>query len=326
VTGTFAGGPWPYALFAVGVGVLVGGAWLLVSGGTRVATVLRIPHVVVGLTVVAFGTSAPELFVSLVGALQGKTGLALGNVIGSNVANIGLILALTALVRPMGVERTLPRREIPLMLGVSVLFAALVWDARLTRPDAALLVAGFVVFMVWTVRGTQRGGSLVPSPPDVSVDPGHRAREILVGGACVAGGVVGLAGGGHLIVKSAVVIAVKAGVSETVIGLTLVAVGTSLPELATSLVAAWRRHDDLAVGNIVGSNIFNILAVAGPVGLAAPLAAESDRHQGQLVSMVALALILQLMVVRGRGDFGRGRGAILLAVYAGITVSWMAGG
>jgi cation:H+ antiporter len=314
------------ALFAAGVALLVAGAWLLVSGGTRVAAVLGVPAVVVGLTVVAFGTSAPELFVSLVGALRGNTGLALGNVVGSNVANIGLILALAALVQPVRVERGLPRREVPLLVGVSVLFAALVWDGTLGTLDAAVLVAGFVAFIAWTIGGSRRGEAIIPEAPQVAVVPGHRVRQFLIGTGSVVVGVVGLAAGGQMIVNAALALATAFSVSETVIGLTLVAVGTSLPELATTIVAAWRREDDLALGNIVGSNLFNILAVAGPVGLVAPLAETSGRHQGQLASMVALAVMLFLIVRFGGDHIGRGSGLVLLLVYAAIMVSWTLAG
>ncbi len=308
--------------FALGVAVLIGGAWTLVSGGTRVAAVLRVPAVVVGLTVVAFGTSAPELFVSLVGALRGNTGIALGNVIGSNVANLGLILAAAALLRPVKVERGLARREVPLMLAISVLFAAQVWDGQLSRIDAAVLAAGFLAFLLWTWRGAKRGQAAVPVPPDVNVEPGHRLRELVRGSALVLLGIVGLAGGGHLIVGAAVAMATRFGVSETLIGLTLVAVGTSLPELATTVVAAVRRQDDLALGNIVGSNIFNILAVAGPVGLVRPLVLPAGQGHLELGSMVALAALLWVMVSLGGGDVGRRRGGALLAVYAVIMVVW----
>ena len=204
----FWGAARPYAEFGGGVGVLVGGAWLLVTGGTRVAAVLRVPAVIVGLTVVAFGTSAPELFVSLVGALQGSTGLALGNVIGSNVANIGLILALAALVQPVQVERTLPRREIPLLLAVSLVFAALVWDGTLGTADAGILVAGFAGFIAWTLAGARHGDVVVPAAPEVNLAPGHRVREFLVGMAWVIAGIAGLALGGELIVNAAVTLGV----------------------------------------------------------------------------------------------------------------------
>jgi len=152
-----SGAIWQISTFAAGIGLLVGGAWFLISGGSRVAAVLRVPAVVVGLTVVAFGTSAPELFVSIVGAFKGNTGLVLGNVIGSNVVNLGLILAFAALLRPVIVERGLSRKEVPFLLGATVLFAALAWDGRLGHFDAGLLVVIFFAFLWWTLKNKDRG-------------------------------------------------------------------------------------------------------------------------------------------------------------------------
>ena len=325
--------PLDILIFGGGLVLLIGGAWVLISGGTRVAAVMGVPPVVVGLTVVAFGTSAPELFVSILGAMKGSSGLVLGNVVGSNVANLGLILALAAIIRPVVVEKGLSRNEVPFTLAASAVFAWQVWDGTLSRLDAAVLVAGFVAFMGWTWRNRDRG-ALVPAAPEVQVAPDRRGREMAVGGLMVAGGVIGLAGGGQLIVDAAVRMAAAFGVSETVIGLTMVAVGTSLPELATTIVAAFRDEDDLALGNIIGSNLFNILAVAGPVGLVWGLNVEDGQaplrqlplapspNQLQLVSMLLVTLLVFVMIVLGRGKVGRLRGLLLLAVYAAIMFIW----
>ena len=178
-------------VFAGGIGLLVGGAWLLISGGSRAAAVLRVPAVVVGLTVVAFGTSAPELFVSLTGALKGNTGLVLGNVIGSNVANLGLILALAALLRPVIVERGLSRKEVTLLLGATILFTILVWDGQLSRWDGGLLVAGFFVFMWWTLSNRDKRAVVVDVPVELpDVDYTHRMRELGKGLVLVILGIV----------------------------------------------------------------------------------------------------------------------------------------
>lgn len=322
-------------IFAGGTGLLIGGAWLLVSGGSRAAAVLRVPPVIVGLTVVAFGTSAPELFVSLAGALKGNTGLVLGNVIGSNVANLGLILALAAILRPVIVERGLSRKEVPLLLGASIAFTVLVWDGSLGRFDAGFLVAGFVFFMWWTLNNRDRGALVTEIPEELpDVDPDHRLRELGRGLIFVLFGIGGLVAGGHLIVTSALVLAVNMGVSETLIGLTLVAVGTSLPELATTVVAAMRNEDDLALGNIVGSNLFNILAVAGPVGLVRSLDEEGGHQavsvlgldlsplQVQVLSMMVLTVMVFSMIILGRGRIGRKRGLALLLTYVLIMFIW----
>ncbi|MBU8870054.1 MAG: calcium/sodium antiporter [Gemmatimonadales bacterium] len=315
-------------IFMLGIGLLVYGAWLLVGGGSKVASVLGVPPVVVGLTVVAFGTSAPELFVSLVAALRGSTGLVLGNVIGSNVANLGLILATAAILRPVIVEKGLPKREVPLLLGATALFTFLVWDGELSRWDSLLLVLGFVAFMVMTLRSGHResnqeeAGSSLPEGLDPE-PPGHKLKQLFGGLGLVILGIVGLAGGGQLIVTSALDLALRLGVSETLIGLTLVAVGTSLPELATTIIAAWKNQDDLALGNIIGSNLFNILAVAGPVGLIHPLVQEGSQGRVQLLCMCLLTALVFVMIVFRGGKIGRGRGWVLALLYTGIMAAWM---
>lgn len=309
-------------IFAVGIGLLVIGAWLLVEGGTRVAGVLGVPPVVVGLTVVAFGTSAPELFVSLVGALRGSTGLVLGNVIGSNVANLGLILGAAAVLRPVVVEHGLSRREVPMLMVISVFFCWSAWDGVLTRVDAGILVVGFVVFLGWTLRSGDRGSVVVALPHERPVAVGRRLRMLALGSLLVLLGIVGLAGGGQLIVSSALSLAIRMGISETLVGLTLVAVGTSLPELATTLMAAWRNQDEMALGNIIGSNIFNTLAVAGPVGLIKPLVDEAGTGPLQMVSMFGLTFLVFVMIVLRGGNVGRLRGAFLLLVYVVILCLW----
>jgi len=321
-------------LFLVGVVLLIAGAWILIRGGSLIARILGVPPVIVGLTVVAFGTSAPELFVSITGAMKGNTGLVLGNVIGSNVANLGLILAAAAVLRPVKVERGLSRREVPLLMAASLLFTVLAWNGRLGRLDSLVLVLGFFVFIIWTIRhqGEDRG-VVRPTPDSGQVDPGHKTRQIVMGFGMALLGVAGLAGGGQFIVTSALKLATSFGVSETLIGLTLVAVGTSLPELATTIMAAWQDEDDMALGNIVGSNLFNILAVAGPVGLVWTLDGEgrsldigstlvSTQMQLQLLCMLLLTGMVYLMIMRGKGLVGRGRGAFLLLIYVLVMVTW----
>ena len=310
-------------IFALGVGLLVGGAYFLVEGGTRVAAVMGVPPVVVGLTVVAFGTSAPEFFVSVIGALNNNTSLVLGNVIGSNVANIGLILALAAILRPVIVEKGLPKREIPILVLVTLVFTAMAQDRNLSRLDGVILTTGFVAFMVWTIRSTNRGSPVavlakVPAAIEVA---GHKTRESLRGSGQVLLGMVGLAGGGHFIVTSATELALAMGISQSVIGLTLVAVGTSLPELATTIMAAWKDQDDMALGNIIGSNLFNILGVAGPIALFG-LKTE-DEILPQLIAMCVLTLVMSLMIWPRHGSIGRAKGALLLGMYGGIIYMWL---
>ncbi len=333
-------------LFTVGVALLVGGAWLLVSGGSRIAALLGVAPVVIGLTVVAFGTSAPELFVSLVAALRGNAELTLGNVIGSNLANIGLILGLAALIMPVEVDRRLGRLEVPLLVAATVLFAVLGWNLHYGRLDGAALTLLFVVFMVVTVRSSagraadhaaDQAARAAQNPPGMDEKAlaaaarlaaeaaGRRGRALLVSCLLVLLGIGGLTGGGQLIVDAAVRIATRLHVSEALIGLTLVAVGTSLPELATTIFAAVRHQSGIALGNVVGSNLFNLLAVAGPVMLVRPLTAEASLRSQQLPGLLVVTIILPLAIYRRR-VLGRLWGAVLLLCYAGIMTWWLTAG
>jgi cation:H+ antiporter len=312
-------------IFSAGVGLLVGSAWLLVTGGARIAAILGVHPVVVGLTVVAWGTSAPELFVSLVAGLRGNTELMLGNVIGSNLANLGLILGTAALVFPVTVDRGLGRREIPLLLIATFLFSALCWDLELGRADGLVLVLFFGLFMALTIRSTRRGGERADSRSPAALVAVSQRRGILVNSVLVLIGIGGLTAGGHLIVTSAVAMATRLGASEALIGLSLVAVGTSLPEFATTLIAALRRENDIALGNIIGSNLFNLLAVAGPVALIHPLSGQPDLRSHQLPGMLILTLVLPLVVARS-SRVGRVSATVLLVLYAAIMTWWLTAG
>jgi len=337
-------------VFAAGVVALVGGAWMLVTGGSRLAALFGVAPVVIGLTIVAFGTSAPELFVSLTAVLRGSGDLMLGNVVGSNVANIGLILGATAVVASVGIEAGLTRREIPLLLVISAIFTGLVFDGTFARWEGLVLTALFGVFMWVTLRDARRGqgddaggadgadgeggrGTLGPVRPIgeqgraeaiLGLDEPKRrtrARATAIYSLLALAGIGGLTLGGNLIVTSGLNLAGRFGVSEAVIGLSLVAVGTSLPELATTLVAAARRESDIALGNIVGSNLFNILAVAGPVAVISPLSTPSAVRAPQLLTMLGFTVLLALLV-RGRSSVGRLAGVFLLVIYGAVMVWW----
>lgn len=252
-------------LFFVFGGVfLVIGAELLVRGASRLALGIGVSPLVVGLTVVAFGTSAPELAVSVGAGLSGQGDVALGNVVGSNIFNILLILGLSALVTPLAVSLRLIRREVPLMIGVSILTLLLALDGSIGRVEGILLFVGIIVYTVVLIRQSRReerdsseGDSGVPTPLWVNL-------------LQIVGGLVGLLIGAEWLVNAASSIAEALGMSRLVIGLTVVAAGTSLPELATSVLASIRGERDIAIGNIVGSNIFNVLAVLGATGMISP--------------------------------------------------------
>ncbi|MGF1527788.1 MAG: calcium/sodium antiporter, partial [Candidatus Competibacterales bacterium] len=248
-------------LFVVGFVALVGGAELLVRGAARLAALFGLSSLVIGLTVVAFGTSAPELAVGLQGVLAGEPDIALGNVVGSNIANILLILGIAAAITPLAVAAELVRWDIPLMIGASMVVYIMALDGEVSHFDGALLTLGILVYLILAIAY----GRKPPGIDEVDTDDASSrgARAIAINGVLVGVGLVALVLGARLLVTAAVTVAQALGVSELVIGLTVIAIGTSLPEVATSVVAAAKGERDIAVGNAVGSNMFNLLAVLG---------------------------------------------------------------
>ncbi|MEZ5651147.1 MAG: calcium/sodium antiporter [Burkholderiaceae bacterium] len=301
-------------MFVAGLVLLVVGAELTVNGGSRVATTFGISPLVVGLTVVAFGTSAPETAVTVGAALDGRTDIALGNVVGSNIFNILLILGLSAVIAPLHVNRQLIRQEVPLMIAVSVLLAGLLLDGGLARIEAAvlfLLLIAYTVFLVVQARRGQRRGEAEAS--DTGDPLAGSWLDRVPAPILIVLGIAGLALGGQWLVDSASAFARALGVSELVIGLTVVAIGTSLPEVAASLMAIIRGQRDMAVGNIVGSNIFNVLCCLGLAGMVSStgLPAPSALMRFDIWVMVATAACCLPIIVSGR-RVSRGEGALLL--------------
>jgi cation:H+ antiporter len=297
-------------LFAVGlVGLYFGSEWL-VEGAGRLAVSFGISSFVVGLTVVAFGTSAPELVVSGLAAFRGNGALAIGNVVGSNIANIALILGIAALMKPIRVERTLIVRDVPIMIGFTLLFAALAWNQTLGRWEAGLLLVLFVGYMGHVAMDARKNPGAVLPLDDLEVGRSSTVRDVLL----TIGGIVILAGGAQLLVGSAISIARVFGVSEVIIGLTMVAFGTSVPELAASVAAARRGEGQLVIGNIVGSNIFNITLILGVAGLIRPLPVDRAVLAFDAPLMVVLSLLLLPFVYTSR-TVHRAEGAALLVVY-----------
>lgn len=296
------------------LGLLVGGE-LLVRFATQLARRLGISALVIGLTVVAFGTSAPELAASLTAALRGSPEIALGNVIGSNAANIGLILGLSALIMPLTTDARFLRREVPFMVLTGGALLPLLLDGRLGRLEGLGLLGVLLIYLVVLLRT----GS-APQPEAAAAEPTALSPlwRCLLG---IAGGLVLLVGGAQALVAGAVTTATALGVPETVIGLTLVAVGTSLPELASSLVAAVRGEADIVLGNIVGSNIFNVLAILGISSLAQPLTAPFASFEVSLWVMLGFSL-LTVPFLATRLTLHRWEGALLMVLYAAYTV-WL---
>lgn len=260
-------------MFILGLLLLVGGAEFLVRGASQLAAAAGVSPLIIGLTVVAFGTSAPELAVSVRAAMSGQAGadIAVGNVVGSNIFNVLLILGLSAAVAPLVVSQRLVRVDVPLMIGASVLLLLLALDGKIGRLDGALLFAGIVVYTLFAILQGRRESQAVAAEyaGEFSARP-RTPAGYLINLGYIVGGLALLVLGAHWLVDGAVGIARAFGVSELVIGLTIVAAGTSLPELATSVMASIKGERDIAVGNIVGSNLFNILSVLGLAALVAP--------------------------------------------------------
>ena len=274
----------------LGLVVLYFGAEWLIKGASSMAVGFGIPPLVVGLTVVALGTSLPEFMTNFIAALLGNDGLALGNIIGSNIANVGLILGTSAVLVPLAVAPATLKREYPIMMGVMIAFYLLGLDGVIGRIDGILLILGLAGFLAYLLRDVRRRGvgpNEVVASPDL-IMPTWK-KSLLLGG-----GIVALALGAHLMVTSAVSIAEFFGIDPVIVGLTVVAVGTSLPELAASLVGVFRNETDLAVGNVIGSNLLNVLFVVGFVALVNPLHVEAEALRIHFPVMVAFSLLIAL--------------------------------
>ena len=305
------------AMFVFGLVALVVGAEVMVRGASRLAVSWGISPLVVGLTVVAFGTSAPEMAVSVDAALSGTTGLAIGNVVGSNIANVLLILGVSALVAPLLVAEQIIRQEIPVMIGASLLVVVMALDGIIGRIEAALLFALVIAYTVFLVMQSRRATQATTDEFASEIPTSQWDRHWGVQAALVLGGLALLVLGAEWLVSAAVAFAKVMGVSDLVIGLTVVAVGTSMPEIATSLIAALRGQRDIAVGNVVGSNIFNLLAVLGAAGVVSTggLGVPDAARNFDLWVMLAVAFACLPILLTGR-EIARWEGAVFLGYYA----------
>lgn len=309
------------AQLIAGLVLLVFGAEWLVRGAARLASSFGVAPLIVGLTVVAFGTSAPELAVSVQAAYSGSADIALGNVVGSNICNILLILGLAAIVAPLVVHRQLVILDVPLMIGISVLVLVLGLDGRIGRGDGVLLFAGLISYVSFLLIKSRRSGGEIPEElqeaiGDESATPAPVWKDLLL----IAIGLVALVGGSKLFVSGAVTIATLLGWSELVIGLTVIAVGTSLPEIATSVMAVIRGQRDIAVGNAVGSNIFNLLSVLGIASIVAPdgISVPPDAINFDLPVMIAVAVACLPVFFSGH-RIDRWEGGLFFAYYVIYT-------
>jgi cation:H+ antiporter len=309
----------PIVLIVIGFVLLIGGSELLVRGASALALRLGLTPLVVGLTVVAVGTSSPELAVSIKASLGGSGGVAVGNIVGSNICNIGLILGVAALIFPLSVERKVIRREIPILLAASALFLLFASNKTLTRIEGIISITAVIGYMVFLVIESRRSSR---SEKELSAAAVPASRLPLW--SCllfIAAGLAALIFGSRFVVEGAVVIAGRAGMPEAVIGLTIVAIGTSLPELATSAVAAAKREADIAVGNVIGSNLFNLLLIGGTAATLRPVE-TAQLHPVDFGVMLVLSIIL-LPFLRTGFKLSRLEGAVLAAgylVYIGYLV------
>ena len=296
----------------IGIVLVLWGADRLTDGATAIAQRLNVPQIVIGLTVVAMGTSAPEFFVSFVSALKGTTDMAVGNVVGSNIFNTMLIVGVAAMVAPMTIAKNTVKKDIPCAVGASLMLAAMSLDNEISRLDAVLLFIAFLLFMAYTLR-LAKTGEKEDETVIKKMKPLKAASLVLLGLAC-------LIVGSNLFVESASAVAKSLGVSDAMIGLTIVAGGTSLPELATSVVAAMKGRSSIAIGNVIGSNVFNILMILGITGIICPM----DLHGITLVDMGVLfgSMLLLWGFSYTKYTVARWEGALLTVLF-GCYLGWL---
>lgn len=300
-----------YVLLVVGLITLVLSGDFLVKGGVQIANHLNIPKLIVGLTIVSIGTSAPELFVSIGAAMKGSPDMSLGNVIGSNIANIGLILGITTLILPMPIAKETAKINFPIMVAISLLLWGLSYDTKLSRIDGILLVTLLIAYIFFLIRRTrsQKRTTEVIEKPTISI-----SLAILY----IIGASIGLYFGADFLVTSAQNIALSFGVSERIIGLTVLAFGTSVPELATSIIAATKKQTDISVGNVLGSNIFNILCVLGTTSIVKEINVSDAVLNFDIYFMLGIVVLLFFTIIPlSNGRIQRGEGALLFLFYLG---------
>ena len=299
-------------IIIVGVAMVLKGADFLTEGAAALARRVNVPEIVIGLTIVAAGTSAPELFVSLVSALKGTPDLAVGNVVGSNTMNCMLIVGCAAMVAPMTISRSTVKKDIPFAVGASVVLMLLALNGFLGRFDGIVLLAGFVSFMVYSLRQAKNGQD-AGATEEKQQNPWISALFIVLG-------LVGLVIGSNLFVDHASSLALALGISEGVVGLTVVAGGTSLPELATSVVAARKGQSAIAIGNVIGSNVFNILLILGLTATISPLQIEGITTIDMAVMLISVALVWLFSFTRYTVE--RWEGAALVGGYL-VYLAWL---
>lgn len=311
------------AAIIVGFAILVWSADRFVDGAATTAKYMGMSPLLIGMLIVGFGTSAPEMVVSAIAALDGSPGLALGNALGSNIVNIALILGLTALIAPIIVNSSVIRKELPVLLGVTLISGWVIYDGLVSRLDAFLLLAIFFGLVGWSIyqdRNKTPDELAIETEQELNSHPMSKNMALV----WLVVGLLLLIASSRLLVWGSVNIAQQLGVSDLIIGLTIVALGTSLPELATSIIAARKNEHDIAVGNIVGSNLFNTLAVVGIAGAISPITVASEVFTRDWTLMLGLTVLLFIFGygIRKRGQITRLEGGVLLAIYL-IYTGWL---
>jgi len=305
-----------FFLVVAGLALLIWGADRFVHGAAAAARNLGVAPLLIGLTIVAFATSAPEILVAVLASLKGQPGLALGNAIGSNIVNIGLVLGAVAIIRPIQMRSATLRREMPALLAVTLLTVSLFFDSYLSRIDGLVMLTGLVIVLIWLTRIGVRS---LPSDPLKEEYDAEIPKNVKMSSAIfwLLFGIATLLLGAHLLVKGSISIAEYYHVSDVVIGILLVALGTSMPELAVSLVSALRGEYGLAIGNIVGSNIFNLLGVIGVAAIISPIGVQQSVLSLHIFVMVAFTLVLFAMTYDydGKSELSRIEGAALVAAF-----------
>jgi cation:H+ antiporter len=308
-----------YILFVIGFVLLISGANILVEGSASIAKKLNISSIVIGLTIVAFGTSAPEFIVNIFASIQGNTEIAIGNIIGSNIANILLILGVSSIIYPLATKENTVWKEIPLSLLAAILLGVMVNDtlidggtfSGLTRIDGIVFLSFFIIFLYYTFGISKVSGE--------NTDLEIKEMSYMKSSLYVAGGLLGLIFGGKWIVDGAIKIAEGFNVSQSLIGLTVVAIGTSLPELATSAIAAYKKQSDIAIGNVVGSNILNIFWILGFSSVINPLPFSKDSSIDIIMTIVSSLILFLIMFVGKKHTVERWQGVIMIIIYIGYV-------
>ena len=281
-------------ILILGLALLFIGSTLLVEGAASTAIMFAVRPVIIGLTIVSFATSAPELLVSLVAAVKGSGGISIGNILGSNVINIALVLGISSVIRPVVIKKQIIKTEIPYMFFISFIFWLLCLDSKIGRLDGIVLISLLIIFLIYSITTAKD-----KSNPIVLAKPSN--INILKNFFYIVIGIVMLSFGANFVVQEAIIMAEKIGLSQTFIGISIVALGTSLPELATSAVAAAKGESDISVGNVVGSNLFNICLVMGIVGLFNPMTIDKTLHYFQFPFMMFICIVLWLIAYFNQG-------------------------